>query len=980
MEAFIGVRSGSSGTVVEATDVVVMAASIQNATATATGGGGGVLTVAALRATTNIASTVQAVVATTVTASGAVTVQAGQTANADSTVIVGAVALGVGTGAEARSTVGGLVAARVGPGATVSAGGELTVSADTAARSHAKAEGGSGGGVGINVMLGDATTSVVTSASIGDGSRVLRAAGITMWARRGGITGLAETTLGEILVVGVGFVDGSGGRGDATDSGGVTAAVGDNAELTATGGVVDVSASSVTLTKGVARGFSVSLVTSVVVPVTHATHSATTAAAVGANTAVTAASLAVTASATTNVRVEALTVGVSLAGGAGSDAQAQSSGLTEARVGPAFGTTVAATRGVNVTGAVTIRAAVAQTAEAEARSGAGGAIGIGGLTVRAFVDGSTRAFVGNGARVQAGSLTIEVTGVTGTSAVRTATSNSTVGSVGLVGGAGSSSTSRISGSLDAFIGDGATVVVAGAVIVRSTGTATATADARGGTAAAIGIAAFFASASIAPVSGTDMGTRAWVGANSNVVAGGALVVSANAIDRATATLLAVAVTLGGGAGGSATATVDSDVEAFIGVRSGSSGTVVEATDVVVMAASIQNATATATGGGGGVLTVAALRATTNIASTVQAVVATTVTASGAVTVQAGQTANADSTVIVGAVALGVGTGAEARSTVGGLVAARVGPGATVSAGGELTVSADTAARSHAKAEGGSGGGVGINVMLGDATTSVVTSASIGDGSRVLRAAGITMWARRGGITGLAETTLGEILVVGVGFVDGSGGRGDATDSGGVTAAVGDNAELTATGGVVDVSASSVTLTKGVARGFSVSLVTSVVVPVTHATHSATTAAAVGANTAVTAASLAVTASATTNVRVEALTVGVSLAGGAGSDAQAQSSGLTEARVGPAFGTTVAATRGVNVTGAVTIRAAVAQTAEAEARSGAGGAIGIGGLTVRAFVDGSTRAFVGNGARVQAGSLTIEVRGVSGDIRHSHGDI
>ncbi len=558
-----------------------------------------------------------------------------------------------------------------------------------------------------------------------------------------------------------------------------------------------------------------------------------------------------------------------------------------------------------------------------------------------------------------------------TYAIRTATSNSTVGSVGLVGGAGSSSTSRISGSLDAFIGDGATVVVAGAVIVRSTGTATATADARGGTAAAIGIAAFFASASIAPVSGTDMGTRAWVGANSNVVAGGALVVSANAIDRATATLLAVAVTLGGGAGGSATATVDSDVEAFIGVRSGSSGTVVEATDVVVMAASIQNATATATGGGGGVLTVAALRATTNIASTVQAVVATTVTASGAVTVQAGQTANADSTVIVGAVALGVGTGAEARSTVGGLVAARVGPGATVSAGGELTVSADTAARSHAKAEGGSGGGVGINVMLGDATTSVVTSASIGDGSRVLRAAGITMWARRGGITGLAETTLGEILVVGVGFVDGSGGRGDATDSGGVTAAVGDNAELTATGGVVDVSASSVTLTKGVARGFSVSLVTSVVVPVTHATHSATTAAAVGANTAVTAASLAVTASATTNVRVEALTVGVSLAGGAGSDAQAQSSGLTEARVGPAFGTTVAATRGVNVTGAVTIRAAVAQTAEAEARSGAGGAIGIGGLTVRAFVDGSTRAFVGNGARVQAGSLTIEVTGVTG---------
>ena len=166
----------------------------------------------------------------------------------------------------------------------------------------------------------------------------------------------------------------------------------------------------------------------------------------------------------------------------------------------------------------------------------------GGLRVTAFVDGSSRAFIGNGASVQAGTLTVEVTGVTGTTAVRSATANSVVGSVALIGAAGSSSTSRISGSLDAFIGAGATVTVGGAAIVRSTGTATSTADAQGGSAGGFTINAFFATATIAPTSGSDMGTRAWVGAGATVRSG-ALVVSANAIDRATANLVAVGVAL-----------------------------------------------------------------------------------------------------------------------------------------------------------------------------------------------------------------------------------------------------------------------------------------------------------------------------------------------------------------------------------------------------------------------------------------------------
>ena len=65
------------------------------------------------------------------TATGAVTLSGPQTALADATTVVGNVGLiGVG-GAEAYSLVGGSVAARLGPGAVIDAGGALTITATT---------------------------------------------------------------------------------------------------------------------------------------------------------------------------------------------------------------------------------------------------------------------------------------------------------------------------------------------------------------------------------------------------------------------------------------------------------------------------------------------------------------------------------------------------------------------------------------------------------------------------------------------------------------------------------------------------------------------------------------------------------------------------------------------------------------------------------------------------------------------------------
>ena len=94
------------------------------------------------------------------------------------------------------------------------------------------------------------------------------------------------------------------------------------------------------------------------------------------------------------------------------------------------------------------------------------------------MSGTSRAYIGDGTRLTAGSLAVlgpqhQRSG----GAVRTADSKTVVGSVGLLAGSGSGSTAVINGSLEAFIGSNATLTVSGATTISAQGTATATADA-----------------------------------------------------------------------------------------------------------------------------------------------------------------------------------------------------------------------------------------------------------------------------------------------------------------------------------------------------------------------------------------------------------------------------------------------------------------------------------------------------------------------
>ena len=243
----------------------------------------------------------------------------------------------------------------------------------------------------------------------------------------------------------------------------------------------------------------------------HATHSATTSAAVGSNTGIAAGTLTVTASATTTVNVDALTVAMALVGGAGSDAQAQSSGSPRpASVRPSARPrrpTPVRSRSP----APSSCRRVNQSATASAKGGTGGIVGIGGLIVKAFPDASSRAFIGNGASVQAGTLTIEVGGLAHHQRPGAAhgQGESVIGGVALFSGWGSSSTSRIMGNLDAYIGAGATVVVTGEAMVRANGKSKADSTADGGNGGALAISVFFSTATIG---GSGAGTQAWIAA------------------------------------------------------------------------------------------------------------------------------------------------------------------------------------------------------------------------------------------------------------------------------------------------------------------------------------------------------------------------------------------------------------------------------------------------------------------------------------
>ena len=460
-----------------------------------------------------------------------------------------------------------------------------------------------------------------------------------------------------------------------------------------------------------------------------------------------------------------------LAGGVGADATADVSGIVDAHIGPAAGEIPSgvATR-VNTHGAaITITARSSMTAIAQADgAGVSGGVTVAVMLPNADVMGITRAYVGEGVEIDAGSLTITANAP----AMLARASSFAVGIGGFGAGQGIESEAVVSGTVEAYIGANAADVATmsapdidvgtGAVIVGADALMRALAEASG-----LGLAGLLAIGVMLPMAKVTGRTRAYIRDGVNVDAG-SLTVQAGTLDdpgtpgdetdrvryEAVATAKVVQVSIGGaGAGANAEASVDGTVEAFIGApagrtRGGLIGAVLDISGPVrVGALSDIDATATADGTGAAAgVSVTVMVPTAHASAVTRAYAgdgsnlkATTLTVRAD-----GDAASTATTVAVAVSGLGAGTGATPTAITGSIVEAFVGERADTTrvtqadvqvrttAGGRGTIDLDAVSRATALAEakGAAISGIAVNVIIPSAKLTGRTSAYIGPRTNV----------------------------------------------------------------------------------------------------------------------------------------------------------------------------------------------------------------------------------------------------------
>ena len=159
-------------------------------------------------------------------------------------------------------------------------------------------------------------------------------------------------------------------------------------------------------------------------------------------------------------------ISVGIASGSGANAAALVIGTVEAFIGAPVGTApggIALTI-LDVTGLVDIDAASSMTATAKADGGGGGAISVTAMLPSAEAGGTTRAYVGQGADIDATTLDIDADGTYFAEATTIA-----VAIGGLAGGVGADADARVTGIVDAHVGASAGTAVTAPTVVTLTG-------------------------------------------------------------------------------------------------------------------------------------------------------------------------------------------------------------------------------------------------------------------------------------------------------------------------------------------------------------------------------------------------------------------------------------------------------------------------------------------------------------------------------
>ena len=797
--------------------------------------------------------------------------------------------------------------------------------------------GAAGGGVAIALMFPFARVSGHTTVQV-DGD-ITGSTGVTMEAA-------AENTASSTaIVVGVSLGLGASGayaQAYVTSTATIIARVGASATISSTGGVslsAHGQAGNNTAVASAFGGSGGSLAAGTVM-VSDALVDGAVEATFGGSIP-SAASLSVTANETDTATASTIAVGLS---GLASAAAAASL----AAVGSNADVTAATTGGpVAVTGAVTISANGPNVASASSDAGSASfGLSIGVTIPTASIAGAVLASAG-GSVTSASSISVTATGS------NTATATALAITAGLFTGNGSSAAALILAGADVTAETTGSLTSTGATSVTATGHNVATAAANGGSGGGISIAVMLPTASIGGAVHADV--------NGSVNAG-SLTVTAIGQNKATSTTTVASIGLAGGAGAQATATITSaaDTKAEIGAAGS-----VSVTGAVLVHGYLQGdqnlATATASGGAGGVVTASGFVSFAEIGASVTGEVNGAVTSAASLDVNAEGTNHAKADTL--SVAIGAGAGAGAASyahiTSDSVVGALAASTSSISISGATSLAAVGVNVAEATSQSGSGGLLAVGVAIptarieGDVTASFDGSVSGGSGLGV---------SADGTNTATVSST-----PVAVGFFSGAGGSvvAEITSLSQVTASVGSDAVLTLGSATATVHATVDNTATATSNGGSGGAI-SVSVLLASAKDDGGSSASFDGEL-VSAGSLRVLTDASHAASATILVVSIGIVGVGVSDANAAIGSTTSGAKDQAYlgGHTRIHSGGTAITVSVT-RGALAG---AGANGGAGGFVGVAGLTATSSTKGQALAYVADGAVVgtatgRPGSLSV----------------
>ena len=573
---------------------------------------------------------------------------------------------------------------------------------------------------------------------------------------------------------------------------------------------------------------------------------------------------------------------------------------------------------IKSTGAVAVEATTPFiTADAEVIGASVGAgMTLSGMLSEPTINGATQATIGSG-----GSITAAGLNVTANDEDTTATTTITTISAGTIAAAGVVAKAVINRNTNANVGTMTIVAPGKAVNINATSVNNSTSKTQGFSGGGVSVTFQLAEAD---VSGQ---TQASIGAGSSVT--GALSVTANDTSTGTPTTKVLGIGAFTGAGAVASSTLNRTVEAFIGNKTGTTNnqsTFTLTGSANVNATSLETATVDSEGATIGLIALGIAVPTAAIEGVTRAYIGpdTTVNGSAAnsgVTVTASDTSNATITAKGIGVSVAGGAVVSPSAMVSRNVQAFIDASGQVLAGsGAVALTASSNESSSASATGGGGGGFNVFAMIPTATISGATDAFVAAGGHVTAG---SLNIESEGVNRTATATA-DVIAISIG--NGAGVDAEANITGLTDAYIGANANIKVTGevSVTSVSSSNPSSTASVGDGGAITIgVMTAEISVT-----STTSAYVGNATILSAGSLNVEATDTSDASVTGSAAGGGIVHGSGAKTSASVSPTIDAYIGTGV-------QGVIATNVNVIATSVRAEGNASSDDSGGGGVEVG---------------------------------------------